>query len=276
MEWVHNHIARAPTPLGEQLQIPEPISSIVFKLLAKTAEERYQTAAGLETDLRRCLSDWESLGRIESFPLGAHDIPDRLLIPEKLYGRESVCHTLLAAFNRVVGSGRSELVLVSGYSGIGKSSVINELQKAIVLPRGIFISGKFDQHKRNIPYSTLAQAFQGLVRQILSKTEEKVNRWREVIGEAVGANGQLMIDLIPELELVIGKQPAVPELPAQEAQNRFDMVLRQFLGVFARKEHPLTLFLDDLQWLDPATLKLLERLVTDPAGSTCGRIAYRK
>jgi predicted ATPase len=156
-------------------------------------------------------------------------------------------------------------VLVSGYSGIGKSSVVNELHKAIVLPRGIFIAGKFDQHKRNIPYSTLAQAFQGLVRQILSKTEEEVNRWREVIREAVGANGQLMIDLIPELELVMGKQTPVPELPAQEAQNRFDMVLRQFLGVFARKEHPLTLFLDDLQWLDPATLKLLERLVTDPA-----------
>src|SRR5260370_13521424 len=142
-----------------------------MKLLAKTAEERYQTAAGVGADLRRCLAEWESFGQIKPFPLGEDDVPDRLLIPEKLYVRDPECKALLAAFDRIVASGIPELVLVSGYSGIGKSSVVNELHKAIALPRGIFVSGKFDQHKRDIPYSTLAQAFKGLVRQILSKSE---------------------------------------------------------------------------------------------------------
>ena len=166
----------------------------------------------------------------------------------------------------MVATHKSELVLLSGYAGIGKSSVVHELHKVIVLPRGIFISGKFDQHKRDIPYATLAQAFQELARQILSKSEEEIIHWRNAILEALGPNGQLMVNLIPELELVIGKQPSVPELPPQEAQNRFEAVLRGFLGAFARKEHPLVLFLDDLQWLDPATLRLLEQLVTDPKG----------
>jgi PAS domain S-box-containing protein len=267
IEWVHCHIARQPPKPSEQTErIPEPISTIVLKLLAKTAEERYQTAAGLEADLRKCLMEWESVGHIKSFPLGQQDVPDRLLIPEKLYGRDSACEILLAAFDRMVTTHKSELVLLSGYAGIGKSSVVLELHKVIVLPRGIFISGKFDQHKRDIPYATLAQAFQELARQILSKSEEEIIHWRHTILEALGPNGQLIVNLIPELELVIGKQPPVPELAPQEAQNRFEAVLRGFLGAFARKEHPLVLFLDDLQWLDPATLRLLEQLVTDPNG----------
>jgi PAS domain S-box-containing protein len=264
MEWVHCHIARQPVPPDQfAKEIPVPLSAIVIKLLAKTAEERYQTAAGLEVDLRRCLVEWESFGHIEPFPLGSRDIPDRLLIPEKLYGRDAEREVLLSAFDRVVASGVPELVFVSGYSGVGMSSVVNELHKAIVMPRGIFISGKFDQHKRNIPYATLAQAFQGLLRQILSKSEEEVGRWRDAIREAVGTNGQLMVNLIPDLELVIGKQPPVPDIPPQDAHNRFQMVFRRFLGVFARPEHPLALFLDDLQWLDAATLELLEHLITE-------------
>jgi PAS domain S-box-containing protein len=267
IEWVHCHVARQPPKPSEQTdRIPEPISAIVLKLLAKTAEERYQTAAGLEADLRKCLMEWESVGHIKSFPVGQHDIPDRLLIPEKLYGRDSVCETLLAAFDRVVATYKLELVLLSGYAGIGKSSVVHELHKVVVLPRGIFISGKFDQNKRDVPYATLAQAFQTLVRQILSKSEEEVIHWRNAILEALGPNGQLMVNLVPELELVIGKQPPVPELAPQQTQNRFEAVLRGFLAAFARKEHPLVLFLDDLQWLDPATLRLLEQLVTDPNG----------
>jgi predicted ATPase len=265
MEWVHCHVARQPLrPSGRLAAIPEPISAIVLKLLAKTAEERYQTAAGLETDLRKCLMEWERSGWIDPFPLGQEDVPDRLLIPEKLYGRKSECQILLNAFDRVVASGKPELVLVSGYSGIGKSSVINELHKVIVLPRGIFISGKFDQNNREVPYAPLAQAFQTLVRQILVKSEEEVIHWKNAILEALGSNGQLMINLIPELELVIGKQPHVPELPPQETQNRFEAVLRGFIGAFARKEHPLALFLDDLQWLDSTTLKLLEQFLIHP------------
>ena len=233
-----------------------------MKLLAKTAEDRYQTAAGLTTDLRHCLAEWEATGRIEPFPLGRQDVPDRLLIPERLYGREHEIGTLLAAFDRVVAHGTPELVLVSGYSGIGKSSVVNELHKVLVPPRGLFASGKFDQYKRDIPYTTMAQAFQTLVRQILGMDETAVCRWQDDLREALGPNGQLIVNLIPELELVIGKQPPVPDLPPRDAQNRFQMVFRRFLGVFARPEHPLALFLDDLQWLDTATLDLLEHLVT--------------
>jgi predicted ATPase len=185
-----------------------------------------------------------------------------LLIPEKLYGREREIDALLAAFDRVIAHGTAELVLVSGYSGVGKSSVVNELHKALVPPRGLFASGKFDQYKRDIPYATLAQAFQTLVRQILAKSEPEVAQWRGALHDALGPNGQLIVNLIPELEFVIGKQPPVPDLTPQDAQNRFQMVFRRFLGVFAHEEHPLALFLDDLQWLDAATLDLLEHLVT--------------
>src|SRR5439155_12108362 len=158
--------------------------------------------------------------------------------------------------------GTPELVLVSGYAGIGKSSVVNELHKVLVPPRGLFASGKFDQYKRDIPYATLAQAFQSLVRPLLGQSEAALGRWRDALREALGPNGQLIVNLVPELELVIGTQPSVPDLSPRDAQNRFQMVFRRFLGVFARKEHPLALFLDDLQWLDTATLDLLEPLVT--------------
>jgi PAS domain S-box-containing protein len=263
MEWVHCHIARQPVPPNERVAgVPGPLSAIVMKLLAKTGEERYQTAAGVEADLRRCLAAWGPHGRIEPFAPGAHDASDRLLIPEKLYGREREIEALLASFDRVVTNGTLELMLVSGYSGIGKSSVVNELHRALVPSRGLFASGKFDQYKRDIPYATLGQAFQSLVRSLLSQNEEELGRWRVSLSEALGPNGQLMVNLVPELELVIGKQPPVADLPPQDAQHRFQMVFRRFLGVFARKEHPLALFLDDLQWLDAATLDLLEHLVT--------------
>jgi PAS domain S-box-containing protein len=263
MEWVHCHIARQPMPPDEQVAgVPGALSATVMKLLAKTAEERYQTAAGVGADLRRCLAEWESHGRIELFPLGAHDVSDRLLIPEKLYGREPEIETLIASFDRVVATSTVELVLVSGYSGIGKSSVVNELHKALVPPRGLFASGKFDQYKRDIPYATLGQAFQTLIRSLLTQNEKALGRWRDCLLEALGPNGELIVNVVPELELVIGKQPPVPDLPAQDAKNRFQMVFRRFLSVFARKEHPLALFLDDLQWLDAATLDLIEHLVT--------------
>src|SRR5258708_8399830 len=263
MEWFHCHMARQPRPPGERRkEVPESVSAIVLKLLAKSPEERYQTAAGLEADLRRCLRDLESLGQIDPFPLGAHDASEWLLILEKLYGRDRESKALLEAFDRVVAHGTPELVLVSGSSGIGKSSIVNELHKAIVWPRGIFISGKFDQHKRDIPYATLAQAFETLVRQILGKNELEVGRWRDAIRDAVGLNGQLVVNLIPKLELMIGKQAPAAWLSPPQAQNRFQAVFRAFLGVFARKEHPVALFLDDLQWLDAATLKLLQHLVT--------------
>jgi PAS domain S-box-containing protein len=263
MEWVHCHLARRPAPPAERRkEIPGAVSAIVMKLLAKRAEDRYQTAAGLESELRRCLIEWEAQGRIDDFPLGQHDTSDRLLIPEKLYGRRREVETLLASFDRVVNGGGPELVLVYGYSGIGKSSVVNELQPVLAPPRGLFASGKFDQLKRDIPYATLAQALQSLIRPLLGKSDADLAPWRDALRETLGSNAGLMVGLVPELNLLVGELPPVVELPPQDAQRRFQMVLRQLIGVFARPEHPLALFLDDLQWLDAATLDLLEDLMS--------------
>jgi PAS domain S-box-containing protein len=265
MEWVHCHIARQAVAPSERLHnVPGSVSAIIMKLLAKTPEERYQTAVGAESDLRRCLVEWKTQGRIDGFTLGQNDTPDRLFIPEKLYGRAQEINTLSAAFDRVLSSGRTELVLVSGYSGIGKSSVVNELHKVLVPPRGLFASGKFDQYKRDIPYATLAQSFERLIRPLLGKNETELRRWRDELLKALDPNGRLIVDLVPELELIIGEQPSVPELPPQDAQRRFQLVFRRFIGVFAKPERPLALFLDDLQWLDAATLDVLQDLLTQP------------
>jgi serine/threonine protein kinase len=263
MEWIHCHVARHALPASERVKgVPVAISAITSKLMSKNAEDRYQTAAGVEVDLRRCLREWESRGQINPFLLRADDVPDRLLIPERLYGREHEIEILLGAFDSVLASGTPGLVLVSGCSGIGKSSVVNELHKALVPQRGLFASGKFDQYKRDIPYATLAQAVRSLVLTILSQSDTELAHWRDSLQEAVGANGQLIVNVIPEVELVIGKQPHSPELPLQDSQNRFQLVFQKVLGTFARPEHPLVLFLDDLQRVDTATLELLEHLVT--------------
>ena len=265
IELIHCHIAREPVPPGELVSaVPAVLSMIVMKLLAKTAEERYQTAAGVEADLRKCLAAWESIGRIEPFPLGLQDASQRLIISERLYGRDGEIESLLAAFDRVVKRGGSELVLVSGYSGIGKSSVVNELHKVIVLPRGIFISGKFDLRLRDTPHSTLAQAFQGMIQQLLKGPADDIARWRGAIKDAVGNQGRLLTDLIPDLVRLIGPQPTVAVLSPVDAQLRFQTVFQRFVGVFARAEHPLVIFVDDLQWLDPATLALIEYLLFHP------------
>jgi len=259
MEWVHCHIARMPqSPRLRVDTVPAALSRIVMKLLAKTAEERYQTAAGVEHDLRRCLEDWERQRRIEDFPLDEHGTRDRLMIPEKLYGREHEVDTMLSAFSRIIRTSTPELVLVSGYSGIGKSSVVNELHRVLVPPRGLFAAGKFDQYKRDIPYSTLVQAFQSLVRTLLGKPDAELARWRGALLEALESNARLVTDLIPELKLIIGEPEPVPDMEPQQAQQRFLLVFRRFIGVFAQPEHPLALFLDDLQWLDAATLDLIE------------------
>lgn len=262
LEWVHCHIARQPaSPHERRKEVPEALSAIVLKLLAKSPEERYETAAGLRADLASCLKALNAVGHVEPFVLGRADVSDRLAVPEKLYGRDRERAILVEAFDRVVASGTPEFVLVSGYSGIGKSSIVNELQRAIVPTHGIFVSGKLDQYKREIPYATFAQAFQSLIRQVLSCATVEFEMWRDALIGALQTNGQLLINLVPELELVIGKQRSVPELTAHEAENRFHLLVRAFIGVFARPDHPLVLFLDDLQWLDPATLKLLEHLI---------------
>ncbi|MDC0677609.1 AAA family ATPase [Sorangium atrum] len=263
VEWVYCHIAQAPQPPHALVpSIPPQLSAVVLKLLSKAAEERYQSALGLRHDLERCSSQLRQSGAIEPFPLGQRDVSDRLQIPQRLFGRERELEALRAAFERVVASGRPELVLVSGYSGIGKSSLVAELHGPVVRERGSFLSGKFDQLKRDVPYRPLLHAFRGLMQEILSASEPQVERWRERLREALGASGALLTDMLPELALLLGPQPPVPELPPAEAQSRLLATLQRFVAACARKEHPVALFLDDLQWADPASLLLLEQLAT--------------
>jgi PAS domain S-box-containing protein len=265
MEWVHCHIARSPqSPHAIAQRIPAVISSIVMKLLAKVAEDRYQTAVGIGADLRRCQEEWKAHGSIDEFRLGASDSSDRLLIPGRLYGRKREIDTLLAAFEQVVCHGTTQLMLLSGYSGVGKSAIVNELHKSLVARRGLFASGKLDQYQRDIPYSTLTQAFQSVIRSLLTQEETALSRWRARLLDALGPNGALMVNLVPDLELIIGGQSPVADLSPLETHERFQTVFRQFVGVFAQREHPLVLFLDDLQWLDAATLELLRVLATHP------------
>src|SRR5215213_8445282 len=219
LEWIHSHIAREPQSPREIVpSIPEPLAAIVLKLLAKQAEERYQSARGLQVDLERCRAQWQSLGRIEPFPLGEADVSELFIIPQKLYGREEQLAALLSAFERVVATGQPALMLVSGYSGIGKSSLIQELHQPIVRERGYFISGKFDQYQRDVPYATIAQSFRELIGQILAENDERIQRWKAALEQALGANAQLIVDIIPQLELIIGPQPALVELPPADAQ----------------------------------------------------------
>ena len=265
LEWAHCHIARLPPPLRDiDPAVPQPVSDIVLKLLAKLPEERYQSAHGLQADLERCLAQWQACARIKPFPLGAEDDSGRFHIPHKLYGREQETATLLAAFDHMAATGDAALVTVSGYSGIGKSSLVHELHQPIVRERGYFIAGKFDQLMRDIPYATLTQAFRDLVQQLLAESEARIADWRQRIQAAVGANGQLIVDVLPQVELIIGKQAPVPALPPTEAQNRFRLMFQRFIAVFTHQEHPLALFLDDVQWADAASLQFIEHLLTQP------------
>ena len=263
LELVYCHLAQQPVPLSQiNPAIPPEITQIVGKLMAKNAEDRYQSAAGLLADLEICLHQLQTSNKIANFTPGRLDILSQLLIPQKLYGREQQVNVLLAAMQRV-GEGSSELMLVSGYSGIGKTSVINEVNKPITRQRGYFISGKFDQFQQNIPYIALIQALSALIKQLLTENAAQLQAWKNKILKALGLNGQLMIDLIPDLELIIDLQPEVAQLGPIESQNRFNRVFTEFIRVFAQADHPLAIFLDDLQWADLATLKLMQLLITD-------------
>jgi len=262
LELVHCHIAKQPLlPSEINPEIPQILSDIIMKLLEKNAEARYQSALGIQADLAECLQQLETNNNITQFPLGRQDISDKFQIPQKLYGRETEIETLLTAFDRVTSSA-SELMLIAGYSGIGKSALVQELYKPITEKRGYFISGKFDQYQRNIPYRAVVSAFQELIKQLLTETEIQLNQWREKLLTALGVNGQVIVEVIPEIELIIGKQPALAELGPNESQNRFNLAFQNFIKVFTQSEHPLALFLDDLQWADGASLKLMQLLMS--------------
>ncbi|HVH46838.1 MAG TPA: AAA family ATPase [Labilithrix sp.] len=262
--WVHCHVARKPKrPDAIRPELPAILSKITLKLLAKVPDDRYQSASGLRRDLERCLTEWRRSGVVTAFPLGQHDISDRFLVPQRLYGRQSDYAALCEALARVTANGTPELVLVSGYSGIGKSTLVSELHRPIVGRRGIFISGKFEQYKREIPYLTVIQALGELALDLLAEGEPRISAWRERLAQALGPNGKLIADLVPQLGRLMGPQPTVPELPPRNAEVRLHTVFRRLFGALATAEHPLTMFVDDLQWADFASLKLLEDLMGD-------------
>ncbi|WP_437489910.1 AAA family ATPase [Sorangium sp. So ce1014] len=264
MELVHHHIARRPVPPAEvNAQLPPIVSDIVMKLLAKSAEARYQSGAGLKADLEDCLSQLEATGQIQPFVLGRLDRVGELRIIQKLYGREEQAATLLAAFDRA-SRGSVELLLVSGEAGVGKSALVQEVHKALAHRRAYCIAGAFAQIGRSTPYASVASALRSLVRNLLAERTDALDLWKAKLLEALGPNGQVLIDLVPELELVIGPQPAVTELGPTESQNRFNLVFQNFLRIFATREHPVVLALEDLQWADAASLNLIHTLMTGP------------
>ena len=264
LEVIHGHIVKYPLSIHEiQPHVPAMISNIIQKLMAKIPEKRYQTCTGLIIDLNNCYKQWEEKGCIEDFELGKNDILDTFQIPEKLYGRESEINKLLSVFD-YVANGNKELLLCSGVAGIGKTSLIREIHKPIVKKRGFFINGKYDLFTRNIPYTAIIQAFKQIINHLLTESEANLLLWKERIMEQVGVNGLIIIDIIPELIKIIGPQPAVQELPSVESQNRFNIIFRNFIKIFASENHPLVLFLDDMQWADNSSLKLIEVFLNDP------------
>ncbi len=275
MELVYCHIAEQPEEVYKvNPHIPEAISNIITKMMAKNAEERYQSALGLKYDLEICLSEYEKTGTIHKFDLGSRDISERFLIPEKLYGRELEVETLMEAFARV-SVGSTEMMLIAGFSGIGKTAVVNEVHKPIVRQRGYFIKGKCDQFQRNIPFSAFVQAFRDLMMQLLGESDAQLRSFERKIVQALGENGQVIVEVIPELEKIIGKQPLVPQLNGNASQNRFNLLFQKFIQVFTTQEHPLIIFLDDLQWADLESLKLMQLLMSEHTSYLLVIGAYR-
>jgi len=264
LELVHCHIARQPSPpRALNPAIPSTLSRLVMKLLEKMAEQRYQTALGVKADLERCLAALESGGNIPELPLGTNDVSQWFQIPQRLYGRQEQIATLMQAFERAASGGK-EALLVSGYAGIGKSALVGEIHRPIAGRRGFFVSGKFDQFRRDLPYSAFLQCFRELTQRLLSESAERVAAWKERLLSALAPNAQVIIDVVPEVVLLIGPQPPAVELGPSESEIRFNHVVRQFVGALATADHPLALFLDDVQWADSASLRLLRLLLTDP------------
>ena len=261
--WYHCHTARLPKPIHKNNPtVPKVIAEVVLRLLAKQPNQRYQSSSGLLHDLLQCQEQWSAFGTIALSPLGKHDFSDHFSISSKLYGREKELTLLSKRYREMVTTGTTRFLLVSGNSGVGKSALIQELRHSVANSGGLFVCGKYEQYQRDLPYATFIQAVEDLISLTLSESDNVLEARTNDLKAALGNNGQLISKLIPQVEELIGVQPAVPELPPAEAQNRFHIVFDKFLSVFAKKEHPLVLFLDDLQWFDPASLKLMSHLLT--------------
>ncbi|MDJ0671223.1 MAG: AAA family ATPase, partial [Microcystis sp. M53598_WE2] len=269
LELVHCHLAKQPLEINSLVRekIPPVVEAIIRKLMAKTPEERYQSAYGIRADLEECLRQLETTGKIEDFVIARQDLANQFQIPQKLYGREAEIATLLTAFQRVAtvdkNSSHTELMLVTGYSGMGKTTLVREIYQPITEKRGFFISGKFDQFQRDTPYAAVISALTHLVKQLLGESQPQLQLWRQKLLKSLGANARVIIDVIPQLELIIGPQPEVLQLGAIATQNRFNLVFKNFIRVFCSPEHPLVIFLDDLQWADLASLQLIELIMLD-------------
>ena len=264
LEIIHFHLARrVEPPSAFRPKIDRQIEAIILKLLDKSADHRYQTARGVRKDLERCLAELESNGSITSFPLAADDISAKLTISQKLYGRETEIDTLIGCFERVA-AGATELVFVAGYSGIGKTALVNEVHKPITRKRGVFVAGKFDQYQRNVPYSAFTNVFNQLIGNVLHFPEERLARYRTELIEQFGIHIGVFTRLVPDLELLVGPQGDPPHLGPAETQNVFNQLTKKFIHIFARQEHPLAIFIDDFQWADLASLNMLNVLLTDP------------
>jgi predicted ATPase/signal transduction histidine kinase/serine/threonine protein kinase len=275
LELVHFHLAQQPVPVDRiQPEIPPAISQIVSKLMAKNAEYRYQNALGLKHDLELCLAQLQQTGKIDLLTVGLRDLSDRFMTPEQLYGREAEISALLDSFERV-SSGKAEMMLITGSSGIGKTAIVQEVHKPIVRRRGYFSKGKFDQFQRNIPFSAFTQVFRDLIGQLLAESDLQLQAWKAKILAAVGENGQILIEIVPELALIIGQQLPAPELSMSAAQQRFNLLIQKFVKVFTTAENPVVVFLDDLQWADPASLNLLKLLMEEDSGHLLILGAYR-
>ena len=265
MQWIHWHIAQEAEPLSIlNPMIPRTVSDIVMKLLSKTADLRYASLSGLIHDLKRCWKQLQEKGTIGQFEVSSKDISSKLQIPKKLYGRNEDLAQLMAAFDQIVDGGKV-MLSVLGPSGIGKSCFVRELSKPLLAKRGFFIEGKFDQLDRSTPYSCFISAIRDLIAQILGLDDARIAKWRSTILEALGQNGKLITDVIPELEPIIGPQPEVQTSSAAETKNRFIITFQRFVRAFCSTEHPLVMFLDDLQWADLASLQLIQQLMLDSA-----------
>ncbi|MEK8015722.1 MAG: AAA family ATPase [Candidatus Parabeggiatoa sp.] len=263
LEIVHCQIAKTPTPIYEvNPDVPRIVSDIVMKLMSKNVEDRYQSAFGIKADLEQCQHQLDTICKIEAFKLAQNDFSGRFQIPQRLYGRENEVNSLLQAFERI-SQGAGEMMLVAGYSGVGKTALVHEVHKPMTSRNGYFAAGKFDQYQRNIPYFAISQAFNEFCKYLLTESAEALKQWRDKILDAVGPNGQILIDVIGQLELVIGVQPPVVQVGPTEAQNRFNLVFQNFFRAICQKDHPLVLFIDDLQWADSASLNLIKTLMTD-------------